>query len=156
MSRHVVKLPDLGEGTTSSEIVAWKVKVGDRIAEDDPMVEMSTDKSVVELPAPVGGKVVSLGGQPGDQIAVGAELYVLETDAGAAVESSPAAASEKPAAPSCSCWRRMRELLLLKVRRPLLRLNLRQPLQAHPRRRPPLPTMAPSLRCLQRNLQVAE
>lgn len=100
MSRHVVKLPDLGEGTTSSEVVAWKVKVGDVIGEDQPVVEMSTDKAVVELPAPVGGKVVSLGGQPGDQIAVGAELYVLETDAGAAVESSPAAAPEKPAAPS--------------------------------------------------------
>jgi 2-oxoisovalerate dehydrogenase E2 component (dihydrolipoyl transacylase) len=92
MSRHVVKLPDLGEGTTSSEIVAWKVKVGDQIAEDDPMVEMSTDKAVVEMPSPVSGKVVSLGGEPGDQIAVGAELLVLETDAGATAESAPAAA----------------------------------------------------------------
>jgi 2-oxoisovalerate dehydrogenase E2 component (dihydrolipoyl transacylase) len=101
MSRHVVKLPDLGEGTTSSEIVAWKVKVGDQIAEDDPMVEMSTDKAVVEMPAPVSGRVVSLGGQPGDQIAVGAELLVLETDAGAAVESAPAAAPSQ-AAPAAS------------------------------------------------------
>nr|WP_298719606.1 dihydrolipoamide acetyltransferase family protein [uncultured Steroidobacter sp.] len=97
MSRHVVKLPDLGEGTTSSEIVAWKVKVGDVIAEDDPMVEMSTDKAVVEMPAPVSGKVVSLGGQPGDQIAVGGELIVLETDAGAAAESAPAAAPAQSA-----------------------------------------------------------
>ena len=64
MSRHVVKLPDLGEGTVSSEIVAWHVKVGDRVAEDQPMVEMSTDKAVVEMPAPVSGRVVSLGGQP--------------------------------------------------------------------------------------------
>jgi 2-oxoisovalerate dehydrogenase E2 component (dihydrolipoyl transacylase) len=101
MSRHVVKLPDLGEGTTSSEIVAWKVKVGDHIAEDDPMVEMSTDKAVVEMPAPVSGKVVSLGGQPGDQIAVGGELIVLETDAGAPVESAPAAAPAQ-AAPAAS------------------------------------------------------
>ncbi|WP_116807443.1 dihydrolipoamide acetyltransferase family protein [Steroidobacter cummioxidans] len=98
MSRHVVKLPDLGEGTTSSEVVAWKVKVGDVIDEDQAVVEMSTDKAVVELPAPVGGKVVSLGGQPGDQIAVGAELYVLETDASAAVESAPAASTAAPAA----------------------------------------------------------
>ena len=95
MSRHVVKLPDLGEGTTSSEIVAWKVKVGDQVAEDDPMVEMSTDKAVVEMPAPVSGRVVALGGEPGDQIAVGAELIVLETEAGAAVE---AAATPTPAA----------------------------------------------------------
>lgn len=102
MSRHVVKLPDLGEGTTSSEIVAWKVKVGDSISEDDPMVEMSTDKAVVEMPSPVSGKIVSLGGEPGDQIAVGAELIVIETDAGAsagAANSAPAAA-EKPAAAS--------------------------------------------------------
>ena len=79
MSRHVVKLPDLGEGTVSSEIVAWHVKVGDSIAEDQPMVEMSTDKAVVEMPSPVSGRVVSLGGQPGDHIAVGAELIVHRT-----------------------------------------------------------------------------
>ncbi|HEY5758703.1 MAG TPA: biotin/lipoyl-containing protein, partial [Steroidobacter sp.] len=100
MSRHVVKLPDLGEGTVSSEVVAWKVKVGDVIGEDQPVVEMSTDKAVVELPAPVGGKVVSLGGQPGDTIAVGGELYVLETDASVAVESAPAAAPAASNAPA--------------------------------------------------------
>lgn len=100
MSRHVFKLPDLGEGTVSSEIVAWKVKVGDVVQEDQPMVEMSTDKAVVELPSPVGGKVVSLGGQPGDQVAVGGELYVLETDASAAVEAAPAAAAPAQAAPA--------------------------------------------------------
>ncbi len=94
MSRHVVKLPDLGEGTVSSEIVAWHVKVGDHVAEDQAMVEMSTDKAVVDMPAPVAGRVVSLGGQPGDHIAVGAELIVLETAEGAAAE-----APEKSEAP---------------------------------------------------------
>jgi 2-oxoisovalerate dehydrogenase E2 component (dihydrolipoyl transacylase) len=90
MSRHVVKLPDLGEGTVSSEIVAWRVKVGDYVKEDQPMVEMAMDKAVVEMPAPVAGKVVSLAGEPGDQIAVGAELIVLETDDGAEqAESAP-------------------------------------------------------------------
>jgi 2-oxoisovalerate dehydrogenase E2 component (dihydrolipoyl transacylase) len=83
MTRHVVKLPDLGEGTVSSEIVAWHVNVGDMVSEDQPMVEMSTDKAVVEMPAPVSGRVVSLGGQPGDHIAVGAELIVLEATSGA-------------------------------------------------------------------------
>jgi len=97
MSRHVVKLPDLGEGTVSSEIVAWHVKVGDSVAEDQPMVEMSTDKAVVEMPSPVSGRVVSLGGQPGDQIAVGAELIVLETGDSAATEKSEPK-SEAPAA----------------------------------------------------------
>jgi 2-oxoisovalerate dehydrogenase E2 component (dihydrolipoyl transacylase) len=96
MSRHVVKLPDLGEGTVSSEIVAWHVKVGDRVSEDQPMVEMSTDKAVVEMPAPVSGRVVSLGGEPGDHIAVGAELIVLETSDAAAAEA------EKPAAPAAT------------------------------------------------------
>lgn len=98
MSRHVMKLPDLGEGTVSSEIVAWKVKVGDVVTEDTPMVEMSTDKAVVEMSVPVNGTVISLGGQPGDQIAVGGELIVLETDAGAAAEAAPAAAAAPPAA----------------------------------------------------------
>jgi 2-oxoisovalerate dehydrogenase E2 component (dihydrolipoyl transacylase) len=100
MSRHVVKLPDLGEGTVSSEIVAWHVKVGDHVAEDQAMVEMSTDKAVVDMPAPVAGRVVSLGGQPGDHIAVGAELIVLETEGGAAAteKSEPTKKEEAPAA----------------------------------------------------------
>lgn len=88
MSRHVMKLPDLGEGTVSSEIVAWHVKVGDQVKEDQPMVEMSTDKAVVEMPAPISGRVVSLGGQPGDHIAVGAALIVLETGAEAVTQSA--------------------------------------------------------------------
>lgn len=93
MSRHVVKLPDLGEGTVASEIVAWRVKVGDQVAEDQPMVEMSTDKAVVEMPSPIAGRVISLGGQPGDHIAVGAELIVLETGEGSG--SAPAPAADK-------------------------------------------------------------
>lgn len=103
MSRHVVKLPDLGEGTVSSEIVAWHVKVGDHVKEDQPMVEMSTDKAVVEMPSPVSGRVVSLGGQPGDHVAVGAELIVLETEAaaaGAAAATQPPASPEQPAEPA--------------------------------------------------------
>jgi 2-oxoisovalerate dehydrogenase E2 component (dihydrolipoyl transacylase) len=92
MSRHVVKLPDLGEGTVASEIVAWRVQVGEQVTEDQPMVEMSTDKAIVEMPSPVTGRVLSLGGQPGDQIAVGAELIVLEVGAGS--DAAPADAVE--------------------------------------------------------------
>lgn len=99
MSRHVVKLPDLGEGTVSSEIVAWHVKIGDSVAEDQPMVEMSTDKAVVEMPSPVAGRVVSLGGQPGDHIAVGAELIVLETGEGAVAAEKPEEKKEAVPAP---------------------------------------------------------
>ena len=72
MTRHVMRLPDLGEGTVSAEVIAWKVAPGDVIREDAPLVEMSTEKAVVEVPSPVGGRVVALGGKPGDVIAVGA------------------------------------------------------------------------------------
>ncbi len=81
MSRYVFKLPDLGEGTVESEIGAWLVQPGDRIAEEQPMVEMMTDKAAIEVPAPVSGVVVSLAGRPGDRIAVGAELIVIDTPA---------------------------------------------------------------------------
>ena len=89
MTRHVMRLPDLGEGTVSAEVIAWKVAPGAVIREDAPLVEMSTEKAVVEVPSPVSGRVVSLGGKPGDVIAVGAELAVFELDAAAA--SAPAA-----------------------------------------------------------------
>jgi 2-oxoisovalerate dehydrogenase E2 component (dihydrolipoyl transacylase) len=79
MSRHVFKLPDLGEGTVSAEVVNWLVKPGDVLKEDQPLVEMSTDKAVVEIPAPVSGRVLSINGRPGDVIAVGAELAVFDT-----------------------------------------------------------------------------
>ena len=99
MSRVVFRLPDLGEGLVSAEIVSWHVKPGDRVKEDQPVVEMSTDKAVVEVPASVTGIVVSVGGQPGDNIAVGAELVVFETDLEANVN---APASAAPAAPGAS------------------------------------------------------
>jgi 2-oxoisovalerate dehydrogenase E2 component (dihydrolipoyl transacylase) len=99
MSRYAFKLPDLGEGTVSSEIVAWKVKVGDVVAEDQPLVEMSTEKAVIEVPAPVAGRVLSLVGQPGDVVAVGAELAVFETDAAG---DSPATAPATPATPAAA------------------------------------------------------
>jgi len=80
MSRHVFRLPDLGEGTVQAEIIAWRVKPGDVVAEDDVIVEVMTDKAAVEVPAPVSGKVVSTTGQPGESVPVGAELIVFETD----------------------------------------------------------------------------
>ena len=90
MSRHVFKLPDLGEGTVSAEIVAWHVKPGDVIKDDQPLVEMSTDKAVVEIPAPVSGRVLTINGKPGDVIAVGSELASFDTaDTGAASPAAP-------------------------------------------------------------------
>ena len=99
MTRHVMRLPDLGEGTVSAEVIAWKVAPGDVIREDAPLVEMSTEKAVVEVPSPVSGRVVALGGKPGDVIAVGAELAVFELDS-AAVSAAPAVAASPAAAPT--------------------------------------------------------
>jgi len=79
VSRYVFKLPDLGEGTVDAEIVAWRVKPGDVVAEDDPLVEMMTEKATVEVPAPISGRVVSVSGAPGDKVPVGSELAVFET-----------------------------------------------------------------------------
>jgi 2-oxoisovalerate dehydrogenase E2 component (dihydrolipoyl transacylase) len=100
MSRHVFRLPDLGEGTVSAEIVAWRVRPGEQVAEDQPLLEMSTDKAVVELPAPVSGRLVSVAGQPGDAVAVGAELAVFETEpeaaAGGEALRAPQAEAPRP------------------------------------------------------------
>jgi len=97
MSRYVFKLPDLGEGTVEAEIVGWRVKPGDVVAEDDVVVEVMTEKAAVEVPAPVGGRVVSTTGAPGDMVPVGSELIVLETEAGAAASSG---AHGTPAGPA--------------------------------------------------------
>jgi 2-oxoisovalerate dehydrogenase E2 component (dihydrolipoyl transacylase) len=86
MSRYVFKLPDLGEGTVEAEIIGWRVKPGDEVSEDDVIVEVMTEKAAVEVPAPVSGKIVATTGQPGEMVAVGAELVVLETAAAAAAE----------------------------------------------------------------------
>ncbi|MGC8518272.1 MAG: dihydrolipoamide acetyltransferase family protein [Steroidobacteraceae bacterium] len=97
MSRYVFKLPDLGEGTVSAEIVSWHVKPGDTVEEEQVLVEVMTEKAAVEVPSPVGGRVISTTGEPGEMVAVGAELIVFET--GAEQSSAPApAAAAAPAA----------------------------------------------------------
>jgi 2-oxoisovalerate dehydrogenase E2 component (dihydrolipoyl transacylase) len=97
MSEYTFKLPDLGEGTVEAEIAEWMVKVGDLVAEEDPICAMLTDKAAVELTAPVSGRVVAVAGVEGDMVTVGAPLIVFETEA--AAPSAPAAAqTEAPAA----------------------------------------------------------
>ncbi len=90
MSRYVFKLPDLGEGTVSAEIVGWRVQPGDVVAEEQVLVEVMTEKAAVEVPSPVGGKVVSTTGQPGDMVPVGSELIVFETGEDAATAGTAA------------------------------------------------------------------
>jgi 2-oxoisovalerate dehydrogenase E2 component (dihydrolipoyl transacylase) len=96
MTRYVFKMPDLGEGTVEAEVVAWHVKVGDLVQEDQVMAEVMTEKAAVEVPSPVTGRVVSLTGGPGDMVRVGAELVVFETEGGEA-EVLPAEPAPRPA-----------------------------------------------------------
>jgi 2-oxoisovalerate dehydrogenase E2 component (dihydrolipoyl transacylase) len=97
MTRYVFKMPDLGEGTVEAEIVAWHVKVGDEVTEDQVMAEVMTEKAAVEVPAPVTGRVVSITGAPGDMVRVGAALIVFETEGG---EAEPLPAEPAAAAPA--------------------------------------------------------
>lgn len=100
MSRYVFKMPDLGEGTVSAEVVAWHVKPGDLVQEDQVMCEVMTEKAAVEMPAPVTGRILSITGSPGDMVAVGSELVVFDTDAmSAAAGAEPAAKMPPPSAP---------------------------------------------------------
>jgi len=80
MARFSFRLPDIGEGISEAEIVAWHVRVGDRVEEDGRLADMMTDKATVEMESPVAGTVVELAGEPGDQVAIGATLVVIETE----------------------------------------------------------------------------
>lgn len=90
MGQYSFKLPDVGEGTVEAEIGIWRVQVGDRVEEDQPLVDMMTDKATVELTSPVAGIVKSVGGPAGQMAAVGSVLVVFETDS-AEVSTAPAA-----------------------------------------------------------------
>lgn len=94
MGHYSFKLPDLGEGIVESEIVDWHVSVGDRVDEDDLLVDVMTDKATVELSAPVAGTIVRLGCEAGAMFAVGSELVLIETagEGEAASGQSPSAA----------------------------------------------------------------
>ena len=94
MSQYIFNLPDLGEGLVEAEIAEWMVKVGEFVAEEDPIGAMLTDKAAVELSAPVSGHVVSLAGEVGDTIAVGAPMIVFET------QGDEQAGSEEPVLPT--------------------------------------------------------
>ncbi|MDP3797900.1 MAG: dihydrolipoamide acetyltransferase family protein [Polaromonas sp.] len=89
MSIHIIKMPDLGEGIAEVELVAWRVRPGDRVAEDQVLADVMTDKATVEIPSPVVGKVLVLGGEVGQVLAVGAELIRIEVAGDEAVSPSP-------------------------------------------------------------------
>jgi 2-oxoisovalerate dehydrogenase E2 component (dihydrolipoyl transacylase) len=103
MGRYVFKLPDVGEGTAEAEIVAWHVKMGDVIDEDQNLVDVMTDKATVEMTSPVSGKVIAIHGEPGAMAAVGSPLVELEVEGAgnvsgkAAPAADPKAEAPKPA-----------------------------------------------------------
>ncbi|MFN4295370.1 MAG: 2-oxo acid dehydrogenase subunit E2 [Brevundimonas sp.] len=96
MGRYVFKLPDVGEGTAEAELVAWHVKVGDTVEEDQVIADVMTDKATVELTSPVAGKVTAAHGEPGEQLAVGSPLVEFEVE-GAGNAEAAAAPAAKPA-----------------------------------------------------------
>jgi len=101
MGRYVFKLPDVGEGSAEAEITAWHVKVGDQVNEDQPLVDVMTEKATVELTAPVSGKIVELNGDLGQMAAVGSGIVVLEVEGAGNVsgDAAPAPAPAKSEAP---------------------------------------------------------
>jgi 2-oxoisovalerate dehydrogenase E2 component (dihydrolipoyl transacylase) len=108
MTVHIIKMPDIGEGIAEVELVAWHVKAGDMVAEDQVLADVMTDKASVEIPSSVAGRVLALGGEVGQMMAVGSELIRIDmtgkahapaaTAAPAAAPAPPAAAAPPPAA----------------------------------------------------------
>lgn len=80
MSSYIFKLPDLGEGVVEGEIVAWHVRVGDVVLEDQSLIDVMTDKATVTIPSVVAGRVAEMSGDVGETITVGSELVRLEID----------------------------------------------------------------------------
>jgi len=95
--RKTFKFPDVGEGIAEGEIVRWLISEGDMIKEDEPILEIETDKAVVSLPSPYTGKILSRKGMPGDIIPVGAVLIIVEIEEAADLKVTvpPKEASEK-------------------------------------------------------------
>jgi len=99
MGKHVFKLPDIGEGVVEGEVVQWHVTAGDAVTEDDPIVDVMTDKATVTIPSPVTGIVTSLSGEVGEMVAVGSTLVEFDSDAAAASTSEPEVTPEPEVEP---------------------------------------------------------
>src|SRR6266436_6654312 len=102
MSQFEFKLPDIGEGVVEGEIVKWLVQAGDQIVEDQPLVEVMTDKATVTIPSPRRGKVVRTVGNEGDIAKVHSTLVVLEVDGAGASQAAPSTGAPAQAAPGIS------------------------------------------------------
>jgi 2-oxoisovalerate dehydrogenase E2 component (dihydrolipoyl transacylase) len=107
MSITVIRMPDIGEGIAEVEIVEWRVKVGDSVAEDQTLCDVMTEKAAVEVPSPVAGRVLELGGEVGQVMAVGSVLIRIESSGGSADGApdealAPAVASKPLPTPSAT------------------------------------------------------
>src|SRR5437879_5648887 len=130
-----IKLPELGEGLTGGDVLEVKVKSGDVVAKGQALLEIEAEKSTVEVPAPVAGRVAEFLVQKGDHVEVGQAFCRIETD-GAAKPSTPAAPPrrvEEPAKPAAEAPRENGQ-----------RAKEPQPAPAAPAREAPQPAAAPS------------
>ncbi|TFF13632.1 2-oxo acid dehydrogenase subunit E2 [Pseudomonas sp. BCA14] len=100
MGTHVIKMPDIGEGIAEVELSVWHVKVGDMVVEDQVLADVMTDKAMVDIPSPVHGRVISLGGEPGEVMAVGSILISIEVEGAGNTKDVPVAAEPVKAAPA--------------------------------------------------------
>lgn len=94
MAKFTFNMPDVGEGVAEAEVVEWHVKVGDRVEEDQHLVDVMTDKATIDIESPVTGIVTALAGEVGDTIAIGAMLLVIEVEGEASEEEAEAAAEQ--------------------------------------------------------------
>ncbi|SFS29375.1 dihydrolipoamide acetyltransferase family protein [Pseudomonas sp. NFACC42-2] len=99
MGTHVIKMPDIGEGIAEVELSQWHVKVGDMVVEDQVLADVMTDKAMVDIPSPVHGKVIALGGEPGEVMAVGSILISIEVEGAGNAKDVPVAKEAPKAAP---------------------------------------------------------
>jgi len=90
------EVPELGEGVQEGELIAWKVKVGDSVSMDQPLLEVMTDKATVEIPSPVAGTIKEIKAAEGDRLKIGQVILVIEEGA----KASAAASAPAPTAPS--------------------------------------------------------
>jgi 2-oxoisovalerate dehydrogenase E2 component (dihydrolipoyl transacylase) len=91
MAKFIFKMPDVGEGVAEAEVVEWHVKVGDRVEEDQHIVDVMTDKATIDIESPVAGTVIEVAGEVGDVVAIGAMLLVIETEGEVSAEEAEAA-----------------------------------------------------------------
>ena len=149
MAKFTFNMPDVGEGVAEAEVVEWHVRVGDRVEEDQHLVDVMTDKATIDIESPVSGTVVAVAGEVGDVIAIGAMLLVIEVEGEDEVAAEAEAAPEKPLPPGEGAFRAQPQ----PQRQPRPRPQPRSPAasrqsRSHRRPRPPLrpPFRSPGFR----------